>query len=749
MPQYTVIGKRFPRVDAFDKVTGRAVFAGDISLPGMLFAKVLRSPYTHAKILRLDASRARALKGVSEVISADDLPGQKGDGYSAQDVPLLARDRVVFAGQPVAAVAALDSNIAEEAVALIEVEYEGLPAVFDVLEAMNPGAPVVHPKNNFGDGTGRGKEKAPWSDNVALHVEFSRGDASAAFEKADIVLENTFQTQRVHHGYLETRSSVAGVSSDGKVTVWTDNSSIFNAREVVASSMKLPLNYVKVAPVEVGGTFGGKGRQPISPLCALLSKKTGRPVKIVMTRAEDFTSNFPPPASRISLKIGATREGIIKAAAATLIFDCGAYLGPTPASVGATITGLSLYRIPNLKVRCCDVLTNKTPMGFYRAPSAPQAAFAVESQMDLLARALNIDPIELRLRNAVQEGDLMVNGAAFGRIGFKETLERMKQYLAQRGEPEGENRGRGVACGLWPGGVGSSAAEVNINADGTVMLAIGSTDVSGSRTSLAQIAAEEFGISFDDVTVVQGDTATSPYSDVSAGSRTVHQTGAAVCRACQDARDQLIRLAAREMKVRPQDLEYINGRVQVKNVPDKSVTLAGLGRASIDKPGEGPIIGRGGVGFPSRVPMFAVHAADVEVDKETGKTKILAYAAAQDVGFAINPTSVEGQIQGAVGQGIGWALNESYVLKDGVMQNANLLDYRMPTAADLPFIEPLIVEVSSGTGPFGVRGVGEPPMIPTLATMANAIHSAAGVRIKELPMTPETIFNALQDQETQ
>lgn len=733
MPEYSVLGKRIPRIDALDKVTGRALFAGDVNLTGMLHGRVLRSPHAHARILRLDVSRASVLKGVAAIITAGDVPGPKTEADTPNKVPLLAGERVVFAGQPVAAVAAENPNLAEEALRLIEVVYEEMPFVTDVVEAMKPDAPLVHLHAVEGPG------------NIAWQLKYGRGDAEAGFQASDIILENTFRTQRVHQGYLETRTAVASVDLKGNVTVWSDNQSIFMVREQVAGFLKVPFNCVKVVPVEVGGAFGGKSPQPLAPLCALLARKTGRPVKMVMSRAEDMAAAYPAPASLITLKMGATKEGLLTSVLGTFIFDCGAYLLPISASMFGSLNGLSLYRIPNIKVACYDVLTNKAPVGFYRGPSATQGAFAVESQMDLLARTLKMDPIELRMKNAVGEGDLMINGAPFPKIGFIETLERMKQHLAQCEKPEGKYKGRGIAAGFWRGGVGSSAAHVNLNADGSVTVVVGSTDLTGSRTSLAQMVAEEFGIPFDKVTVVLGDTETAPHSDISAGSRTTHQMGTAVCRACRDAKEQLIRQAARQFEVRPEELEFVQGCVRAKEAPEESITLAALVQSAIGTPGEGPITGRGAVGVPPAVPMFAVEAAEVEVDKDTGKVKILSFAVAQDVGLAVNPTLVEGQIQGAVAQGIGWALNEDYVLDGGVMQNTSLLDYRMPTAADLPFIEPLLVEVGSATGPFGVRGVGEPPIVPTLAAIANAVHDATGARIKELPMNPEAVFRALRN----
>ena len=722
-------------MDVLDKVTGRALYSADINLPGMLHGRVLWSPYAHARMLRLDVSKARALAGVMAVITAADVSGEQ-----------LVREKAVFAGQPVAAVAAINPEVAEEAVGLIEVDFEEMTPVMDVLEAMNPDAPLIYP--NLYTENQAGRATAP--SNISWHVVLKRGDVEAGFREADIVLENTFRTQTVNHGYLEPRAAVADIDLKGRITVWTGSQGLFSSRAQIASFLNLPLRRIKVVPVEVGGGFGGKNVLILATLCALLAQKTGRPVKMVMTREEDLSASRVAPASVITLKIGATKEGRLTAASATVIYDDGAFPQRRPSAEGGSIGGLGPYNIPNLKVDGYDVVTNKLPSVAYRAPSTPQAAFAVESQLDLIARALEMDPLELRIKNAVEEGDLMPNGVPFPRIGFRETLEKMAKYLKQQGKLEGKNRGRGVACGLWRGGVGSSAAHVNMNADGSVVLIVGSVDLTGSRTSLAQMVAEEFGIPFEEVSVVTGDTDTAPFSDITAGSRTTHQMGSAVYQACQDVKAQLSRLAIPQLGaegVLPGDIEFTDGRVQIKGMPERFVSLVDLARQSIGSSGEGPITGRGSVKVPQPHPMFAVHAADVEVDRETGKVEILSYVAAQDVGLAVNPTLVEGQMQGAVSQGIGWALTENYIFQNGVMQNATLLDYRIPTAVDLPFVETLLVEVGSDGGPYGVRGVGEPPIVPTLATIANAIHSAVGIRLRELPMTPEAIFWALREQE--
>jgi CO/xanthine dehydrogenase Mo-binding subunit len=731
-------------VDALDKATGKALYTADISLPNMLYGKVLRSPYAHAMIRRLDISRAQSLKGVKAILTADDMPKQKWEDESR--VPFLANGKTIFAGQPVAIVAATNLNIAEEALKLIEIDYEQLPAVLDPLEAMKPDSPLIYPdmRSTLRMSNQVGKGALP--SNISWQVEYGHGDVEAGFKKAAVVLENTFRTQRVYQGYLEPRAAVASVDPDGKVTIWADNQGLFLVRELCAEFLEIPLSHVKVMPIEVGGAFGAKQSQPLSPYCALLARKTGRPVKIVLTREEDFSVCHPGSASVITVKMGVDREGYITAATYTMIMDIGAFYLELYDSLGSSYTGLSLYRIPNLSVKLYNVVTNTVPTGAYRAPNGPDAAFAVESQMDLLARALKMDPLDFRLNNAAGEGDRMNNNAQFPRIGFKETLQKMKEYVDARKIPAKKNRGRGIACGLWFGGGGACGANINVTGDGTITLVVGSCDITGTRTSLAQIVAEEFGISLDKVNVVTGDTDIAPFSSPSSGSRITRQMSTAVYLACQDAKNQLSLQAASKLAVKPNEVQFADGQIQVAGMPEKFVSLADLARDSVGwgGKGKGPIIGRGAVNSSQPAPMFAVQMADVEVDKETGKVKVLDFAAAQDVGFAINPALIQGQIQGAVTQGIGRALMEEYKFQDGIIQNPNFLDYRLPTALDLPFIDVLLVEVKSDIEPFGVRGVGEPPMIPTLAAIANAIHSATGVKLKELPMTPETVYKALQ-----
>lgn len=742
MAKYAVIGKRLPRLDALEHVTGTATYSADIVLPNMLYGKVLRSPHPHAEIRRLDVTRAMEMDGVTGVITAADVPAYRDQAESnIPQLPRLAKKKVTYAGQPVAAVAAVDQATAEEAAARIEVDYSVLPPQLDVLENKRPGSPLICPGVYTQGPSGRAKEPS----NVAFHISYSRGDLDAGFKQADFVLEETYRTQKVHQGYLEPMAAVASAGLDGEVTIWTQNQGIFAAREQIALFLGLPLTRVRVMPLDIGGAFGGKTYNLLAPLCALLALKTGRPVKMVMTREEVIAASRPAPASIITLKMGVSREGRILAASTEIIFDIGAF-PERPFAANAALHGLGPYKIPNLKIEGFDVLTNRVPTGSYRAPATPPAAFAVESHMDSMAKALGMDPIQFRLKNAVEKGDLRPDGKVYPRIGFKETLERMAGYLKEKGELKGESRGRGIACGLWCGGVGNYSAEVHVNSDGSLTLVVGSVDLTGNRTSMAQIAAEEFCLPFEKVKVATGNTDTAPFADMTVGSRATYHMGLAVLRACQDAKAQLIQEAAGILNADPSEIEFVQGRFQFKARPDRSMSLEELAYNSTAVPGRGPVIGRGSVGRPPQNPMFAVHAVDVEVDKETGRVKVLSYAAAQDVGLAINPMLVEGQIQGAIAQGIGWALTEGYVEEKGIVQNTTLLDYRMPTAVDVPFKDIMLVEVPSETGPYGMRPVGEPPIVPCLGALSNAIHSAVGVRPKDLPISPEALFRAMRRQ---
>lgn len=743
MSQYSVVGARLPRVDAVGKVTGEAVYSGDIALPNMLHGKVLRSPCPHAVVKRLDTSKASALNGVRAVITASDVPAyKKKSELSLAELPRLAKGKVFYAGQPVAAVAASTEEIAEKALDLIEVEYEELAPMLDPLEAVDPSFPPIHNDlyTNVITNPEPGKDERP--SNVAYHIRLNKGDLETGFKEADIVLEKTYRTQKVHHGYIEPFVAVAATDAGGKVTVWTQCQGWFMARQMMAAFMDLPPGMIRIVPVEIGGAFGGKTYLPVAPLCALLSIKSGSPVRMEMTREEVLRDSRPAPESVITVKMGVTREGAITAASASLIFDGGAFPEMSHAMFTSR-TALCQYRIANVSVDVKDVVTNKVPSAFYRAPATPQGHFAVESHMDMLAEAVGMDPLAFRIKNVAGEGDVMPNGEALPRVGFRQTMEKMAEHLRHKGPLAGKNRGRGVACGFWAGAVGSFGAFIHVNNDGSVNLVLGIADISGSRTSFAQIVAEELCLPPDRVNVVIGDTDTAPWATMSVGSTTVYSASVAVYNACRDVKAQLASLAAEKLEVKESEIEFSNGLFNVKGSPDRSISFTNLARTTSIIFGRGPVLGRGKADPFPVAPTLSVHAVDVEVDDETGKVTVLSYTAAQDVGLAINPLAVEGQMQGAVTQGIGWALMEGYILDNGVVQNATLLDYKMPSAPDIPMIDTMIVEVPSSRGVYGLRHAGEPPMIPTLAALANAVYRATGVRFQELPMTPEVVLRGI------
>lgn len=747
MAEFKVIGTRLPRVDAQERVTGKAAFGADINLPGMLWAKVLRSPYPHARIKKIDASRAQALEGVKAVITAGDFPVlEKGATFPLGETQIalgslreviMASDKARYHGQPVAAVAAVDPFIAEEALGLIDVEYEELPVVEDVISAMEPDAPLVHEDMYTTEGGERVGDKP---SNIADHTVMTRGDVEKAFKEADVVLEKTYKTQMVHQGYIEPQACVAQVAPDGKATVWTTTQGSFMMRTELERLFHLSSSRIRVVPMEIGGGFGGKIYAMVEAAALLLAQKTGRSVKLVLTREEVLRATGPGSPTVITMKAGAKKDGRLTAVHAILRYDAGAFPG-SPVSMGIMVA-FAPYKLENLIAEGYDVVTNKPRVQAYRAPGGTSAAFAFEAHMDALAEAVGMDPLEFRLRNASEEGDKLPPGIPFNRIGLKKILETIKGHSAWTKPFDGPNRGRGLALGYWIGATFTSSAHVVINPDATASVVVGSVDLTGTRTTMLQVAAEELGLSPDEISITVGDTDTSAYTDVSGGSRITYTMGTAVHRACRDAVDQLKARAAAKLKVEKAEVEYADKRLWAKRDPGKVVSLKEIALESTSR-GGGPVIGRGTVSRLQPAHAFAAHVADVEVDPETGKVKILNFTAFQDVGRAINPTQVEGQMQGGVAQGIGWALTEEYVFNKGILSNASLLDYRCPVALDLPMIDTVIIEEPASDGPYGVRGVGEVPIVPPPAAIANAIYRAVGVRLYELPMNPERVFWAM------
>ena len=773
---FKVIGTRPIRHDGIDKVTGRAKFGADIRLAGMLHGKVLRSPHAHARILRINTSRAAAAPGVKAIVTGAEMPeveagveqaGEAAVNYRQLSDNVLAKNKVLYSGHAIAAVAATSPDIAEEALKLIDVEYEVLPAVLDVRAAMAPGAPILHPHLRT-----RGGESKDEPTNVASVMRLERGDLAAGFQAAAVVVEHEFDTAMVHQGYIEPHNAVAKVDPDGQVTVWCSTQGAFDVRSMCARVLAMPLSKIKVVPAEIGGGFGGKTTVYLEPLAILLARKTGRPVKLVMSRAEVLRATGPASGSHIRVKIGASSDGRITAAECLLIYEAGAFPG-SPVFAGA-ITCLGPYDLDVFRIEGYDVVNNRPKAYAYRAPGATNAAFAVESVVDELAVKLGMDPIDFRLRNAAREGTAQPMGPKFKRIGLVELLETAKahpHWTAPLGEPgtptngaagnghaspgngagngaglaaRSKRRGRGFACGFWVNAGMQSSATIAINADGTASVVTGSPDIGGTRTACAMVAAEELGIPVDQVRPTVADTDSIGYTDVTGGSRVAMATGLAVYRAAEDVKRQLCERAARMWKVAPEEVRFENGAAVATKGDEKPLTVREIA-AQFGRTG-GPLLGSATVNAQAAVgPTFAGLIADVEVDVETGKVDVVRATVLQDAGKAIHPSYVEGQMQGGTAQGIGWALNEEYVYDEqGNLRNTGFLDYRMPVANDLPRIDTVIVEVPNPSHPLGVRGVGEVPIVPPPGAIANAIHRAAGVRLCELPMSPPRVLAALE-----
>ena len=743
--EYKVIGTRPIRHDGVDKVTGRAIYGADFHITGLLHGRVLRSPHAHARIISIDTSRAEALPGVKGVVTAQDLPAAEdkiadlGEGavnlkYLCDNI--LASDKALYKGHAIAAVAATNPHIAEEACTLIDVEYEVLPPVLEVRKAMEPDAPILHENlttSSLGDEDDR-------PTNIASHLQHKKGDIEKGFAEADVVIERDFVTGTVHQGYIEPHNATAHYNQDGQLTVWCSTQGAFTVREQLAEILQYPISKIKVVPLEIGGGFGGKINVYIKPVAALLAKKTGKPVKVLMNRADVFEGTGPTPASYITIKIGAKEDGKITAAQTSLAFEAGAYPG-SPVGAGAMCV-FAPYNIEHVLIDGYDVVVNKPKTAPYRAPGATNAAFGTETVIDELAEQLDIDPLEIRIMNGAKEGDRRADGPIFPRIGFIESVEAAKEhphYTAPNGK---KYQGRGVASGFWFNIGLESSVTISVNPDGTVNLVEGSTDIGGTRASIAMQAAEVLGIPAESVNPTVVDTNSIGYTAVTGGSRTTYATGYAAYEAAQDVVKQMIGRAAKlwdvdEANVQFADGEFssINGKEEQISFRDLSARLGGTG---------GPVIGRATMNPAGAGGAFATHVVDVAVDEDTGKVEILRYTATQDAGKAIHPSYVEGQIQGGVVQGIGWALNEEYIYnEEGTMTNASFLDYRMPTCLDLPMIDTVIVEVPNPGHPYGVRGVGEVPIIPPPAAIANAIYDAIGIRMTELPMSPDRLLKAM------
>jgi len=745
---YRVIGTRPLRPEDFDKVTGRTKFAADFSLPDMLYGAVLRSPHAHARIRSIDTNGAESLPGVTAVVTAADLPAaayhldEEDPGSYFQTCNVLAQDKVLYYGHALAGVAAVSLELAARALASIKVDYEVLPPVLDVEQAMQPGAPILHSFLR----TDELGQRTDQPTNLAVHAQFQRGDLEKGFTAAQVIVERRFNTATVHQGYIEPQCTLVLSSEDGRLTVWSGTQGTFSVRERMAEILQVPDGLIRVISMEVGGGFGGKHTAYLEPVAALLSKKSGnRPVKMEMTRAEVLAATGPTAASSIQVKIGADRAGRICAASARLVYAAGAFPGAPIDSAMQVILGS--YRIDNLLIDAYDVVVNRPKTEAYRAPGSANAVFAAEVVVDELCEKLGMDRLDFRRLNGAQKGDRQPDGMLHPRIGFLETVQAARQhphYLAPLppGRP-GLVSGRGVASGCWPNGAGRSSAVASLFPDGKVSLVTGSVDLNGTRLTLSMQLAETLGVPLEDVHAAVGDTDQVGFTDGTWGSRTTFATGWAVYELGKKLISELKERAAKAWEVDAQQVIFAEGKFYIagkqfefKQVAARVISTGSLISASVS-------VAPHGAGW-----SFGTHIVDVEVDPGTGQVRLLRYTAVQDVGQAVHPGIVEGQMQGAVAQGIGWGMSEEYIYDEaGHLLNTGFQDYRIPTSLDVPPVEAVIVEVPNPGHPYGVRGVGEFSIVPPPAAIANAIYNAVGARLYTLPMTPERILEAIMDAE--
>jgi len=751
--EYLVAGHRLPRLDGAAKATGRHVYGADMALPGMLFGKILRSEVPRGKLRRIDASRAAAMPGVRAVITAAEIPRVRY-GNAVKDISVFATDEVRFVGHPIAAVAATTLEIAERALAAIAVEIEPLEPVYDPEAALAENAPLLH---------------ADWQSykvlpfiardrNIAGRSRMRHGDVEAAFAQSQRVYENRFTTPLQHAGYTEPRAAVAAWDGNGTLTVWSNAQLPYEVQATLSDILELPPSQIRVVVPGIGGGFGGKLRIGVEHFCALLARRCGRPVKMITTSEEELTAAHPRQSSIITVKTGVAADGRILARQGRVLVDCGAFAGSGPGTAAIALQILvGPYRTPNLLMESLAVYTNKVPSGSFRAPAGPMANFAVECQMDMIAADLGIDPLQIRLRNVVRDGDLGPAGETLEAVSIEECLNRAAQAIGWDDRRPAPGRGKGIACSWWMTTGGSSGVHVKLNPDGTVALTSGAVELgTGALTGAAQILAEELALDLSDISIATVDTQTAPYDYGAQGSRTAFSVGNACRAAADNLRQQIFALASKQFGIAADEMVLREKSVIARN---HRLTLAEIARLSQLTGGgliaHGTAIAPPPAHDPARVenhplpawntPSFHAHAADLSVDPDTGEVTIHRYVVAQDVGYAINPTYIEGQIEGGVSQGLGQALSEEIVYRDGKVLNASLTDYKMPTSLDMPRVESILVECPSRHGPYGAKGVGEPPCIEPPATVANAIAAATGKWITSLPITAEKILLGPQD----
>ncbi len=762
---HSTVGQSTRRQDGFDKVTGRTRYAGDLSIGGLLHARLVLSPYAHARIAAIDISAATQVPGVKAVYTSETL-GVADPASNARTHAPLAYKEVLWAGQPVAIVLAESEAAAEDGAGAVDVEYEELPVVMDPVAAMQPGGPLARTlvKETSSEIAGGGAhaavsesdvaevEQEQLSENVSDKAHIHGGDIEAGWREAEVVIERTYTTSIVHQSYIEPHTITAQPGAGGQqLTVWASSQGMMGVRSSVAETLDIAERQVRVESVPIGGAFGGKFGL-LEPLAAAAAYRSRRAVRLALTRTDDLLAGNPAPQSSFTLKLGAKCDGTLVAMQSKIVFDTGAYAG-----AGVFLAGLilgSTYRCPNYDFRCYEVMTNKAGVGAYRAPCAPQATFALESAVDELCQKLAMDPVAFRLKNGLKEGDSTIDHRKWPRIAIMECLEEVQKHplwtdrAAQKTAPEelkGWKIGVGLSVGGWPGGTEPAAAACRLEKDGSISVVVGTVDLTGSDTSMSLIAAQVLGMPVDAVQTAHDNTDTMPYSGGTGGSKTTYAMGAAVLAAAQDARSQILAIAAEMLEASPNDLDIERDKVVVRGAPGKDVTLKKIAEASMRFAGKyAPIYGRGRSALSTTSPMYAAHVARVAVDPETGEVRVLDYLATQDVGFAINPAEVEGQIIGGVTQGLGWALYEGYAYdENGQLLTSTLMDYALPHSPEVPNITPVLVEIPSPLGPFGAKGVGEPPVVPVGAAIANAVFDAVGARVAELPITPERLFKAM------
>ncbi len=750
--EYKYVGKRRKLVEGFDKITGMAEYVADLVVPRMAYGRPILSPYAHANIVSIDKSVAETMPGVVAVLTAYDLP-TKDNVITSRKSAILAKGKVLFLGQPVVVVVAESELEAADAAEEVMIEYEVLPAAIDLMEAIKPDAPTLWPNglptgedmSNLHAQTEKTDEKKNEKlNNVHGQTHQARGDVDAGFAEADLIVERTYRTNMVHQSYMEPHACIAEPDRYGRsLTVYTSTQGKFVVRDEVSKALSMPASRVKVVAMEFGGGFGAK-YGIIDPLTSSVAMAVKRPVRIVLSRSEDFLTTMPAPAMVIELKTGAKKDGTLTAIQARAFIDNGIF----PFNHGGLLTMLlgGYYKCDNFKIDCYEVHTNKPAVGAYRAPGSPQATFALDCNMDDMARELGIDLLEFRLQNAAGEGDPMGHGQPWPAIGIKKCLERMKEHPAWKNRDTNPNEGIGISVGGWPTFMSPAEAICRVDTDGTVGIEVGSVDISGVNSSFVLVAAEVLGVSPDQVVLIPTDT-NGPYAPNSGGSQVTYSVAGAVRMAAESAKKKLLEVASKKFEADPLDIEIVEGQARVKGVPSRTVPIGELAHlARSTGGGTGPIVGEGNAAMKDPAPCFVTHLVKVAIDPDTAKVETLQYVGVQDVGFAINPMMVEGQMHGGMVQGLGMSLYESMVYDEhGQLMTGSFMDYCLPKAHDVPSIETIMLENPSTNGPFGARGVGEPPIIGAAAALSNAIKDATGKRLTQIPMTRQNVWRALHN----